>query len=221
MKGGKTLKRTIVVAFLVGILLPAAGWAQERNLEITGFFGGLNITQDLGSVENVYFTAAGAAENASFGKYYGFRVGYIFAPWIGLEGNFSQGKNSYTFDVVNDVDLDNVALGEQFDAKQTYYGGNLLLQYDTGSGLVPYGTVGFGFQKNEPTESITGVESTSGTDINFGGGIRYFLEGPDMPWLGFRFDFRYHMISDGLAFAGNEVSPRHTEFTLGVVLRPF
>jgi len=42
-----------------------------------------------------------------------------------------------------------------------------------------------------------------------------------LPWLGARFDFRYHFITSGLAFEGNEVSPRHTELTFGVVIRPF
>ncbi len=61
----------------------------------------------------------------------------------------------------------------------------------------------------------------NGNDINFGGGVRYFLEGPNLPWLGFRFDFRWHRVSNGLVFEGNEVSPRFTEMSLGVVLRPF
>ena len=65
------------------------------------------------------------------------------------------------------------------------------------------------------------LDSVSGFDFTLGGGVKYFFNELDLPWLGFRFDFRYHFITNGLAFAGNDVSPRHNEFTFGGVLRPF
>ena len=114
-----------------------------------------------------------------------------------------------------------VDLGEQFKAKQLNYGGSLVFQYPLENGFTPYGAAGFGRQSSDPTTPIAGVESVNGFDFMLGGGIKYFFNGLEMPWLGFRFDFRYHFLTSGLAFEGNEVSPRQNEFTFGGVLRPF
>jgi hypothetical protein len=189
-------------------------------MEIAGFLGGLSITQDLGTVDNIYFTTTGSAENISFGKYMGIRIAFFFTPFIGIEGNLSRGTNSYTF-TVDDDELGVVDLGAQFEAEQLNYGGALVFQYPTDSGLAPYGIAGLGRQSGEPTTPIAEVESATGYDFTFGGGVKYFLNGINMSWLGARFDFRYHFISGGLAFEGNEVSPRHTEYSFGVVIRPF
>ena len=213
--------RTVALFGLMSLGLPTWGTAQERRLEITGFMGGLSVTQDLGTSSNIYLEAVGEGENVNFGKYLGIRVAFMITRIIGIEGGYSQGTNSYTYSV-DDNELGNVELGEQFDVKQSNFSGNVLIQYPFDNGFIPYGTVGFGRHTQNPEKTIAGIEDVvNGNDINYGGGVRYFLEGPNLPWLGFRFDLRFHRVSNGLAFEGNEVSPRFTEMTLGVVLRPF
>jgi opacity protein-like surface antigen len=212
--------KTLMLVALFATSVPRSSLAQERRLEITGFIGGLSITQDLGSVDNIYFTTTGAAEDISFGSYIGVRGAVFLTPYIGIEANLSRGTNGYTF-TVDDKELGTIDLGEQFEAKQLNYGGSVVFQYSLENGFTPYGTAGLGRQTSDPTSPIAGVESVSGFDFTFGGGVKYFFKGLDMPWLGFRFDLRYHFITNGLAFEGSEVSPRHTELTFGGVLRPF
>lgn len=212
---------TIVCAGLVGLLVPVASSAQDRRLEVTGFVGGLSISHDLGSVSNIYLTATGEAESVAFPKYFGVRVAYLLTPFVGVEGSLSRGSNRYTFSV-DDRDLDTVSLGDQFDATELNYGGNVVIQYPLDNGLVPFGIAGVGQQRSSTANPIAGIEETvTGLDFNFGGGVRYFFDEQDLPWLGVRFDLRFHFISNGLAFDGNEASPRHTEFTFGGVIRPF
>jgi hypothetical protein len=211
-------------AVFVGVLslyLASPSTAQQRRLEVTGFIGGLSVTHDLGSNSDIYLEATGEGEKLSFGKYLGFRVAYMFSRIIGVEGGYSRGTNSYTYSV-DDNELGNVALGEQFDVKQTTYGGNVIVQYPFDNGVIPYGTAGFGRWNQYPENPIAGFEDgVTSNDINLGGGVRYFFEAQDLPWLGVRFDFRYHMVSEGLAFDGNEASPRFTEYSFGAVFRPF
>jgi opacity protein-like surface antigen len=216
----RTISRTLVLAIVFAGAAPLSSFAQERRLEISGFIGGLSITHDLGSVDNIYFTTTGAAENISFGKYLGIRGALYLSPFIGIEANLSRGTNSYSYSV-DDRDLGTVDLGGQFEAKQLNYGGAVVAQYPLENGFTPYGTVGLGRQTSDPTSPIAGVESVSGFDFTVGGGIKYFFNGLDMPWLGFRFDLRYHFLTNGLAFEGNEVSPRQSELSFGGVLRPF
>lgn len=212
--------KTVFLTGLMALLVSPVTSAQERRLEMTGYLGGLSISHDLGAVSNIYFTATGEADNVGFGKYFGFRVAYFFTPNIGVEGNLSRGTNSYVFSV-DDNDLGFVNLGDQFDAIQFNIGGSLIYQYPLDNGAVPYGAVGFGRQRNRPENEAEGFESVTGSEFHFGGGVKYFFEEQDLPWLGVRFDFRYHFVTDGLAFHGNDASPRHTEFTFGGVIRPF
>jgi hypothetical protein len=212
--------KKLVLAVLFTAAVPLSAFAQERRFEVTGFFGGLSITQDLGSVENIYYTTTGAAEDISFGSYIGLRGALFLTPFIGIEAHLSRGTNGYSF-TVDDDELGTVDLGEQFQAKQLNYGGSLIFQYPLENGFTPYGAAGIGRQSSDPTTPIAGVESVNGFDFMLGGGIKYFFNGLEMPWLGFRFDFRYHFLTSGLAFEGNEVSPRQNEFTFGGVLRPF
>ena len=213
--------RTVALFGLMSLGLPTWGTAQERRLEVTGFLGGLSVTQDLGSTSNIYLETVGEGQNVDFGKYLGLRVAFMISSIIGIEGSYAQGTNGYSYSV-DDNEVGNVDLGEQFDVKQSNFSGNVLIQYPFDNGFIPYGTVGFGRHTQSPEKPIAGFEeSVNGNDINFGGGVRYFLEGPNLPWLGFRFDFRWHRVSNGLVFEGNDASPRFTEMTLGVVLRPF
>jgi hypothetical protein len=217
-----SIVRIFGLTCVLSALLSSESFAQDRKLEITGFIGGLSISHDLGSATNVYFTATGAAENASFGKFFGARAGYFFSPFIGVEGYLTRGKNSFTYAAVDDREVGTADLGEQFDATQLSYGGSAILQYPLENGVVPYGTVGFGWQRSNPQNPISGIDdSISSTDFNLGGGVKYFFEGQNLPWLGVRFELRYHLISDGLAFFESEASPRNTEFTFGGVVRPF
>ncbi len=219
--GGRSGARNVILVGVLSLAFSAASTAQDRRLEVTGFFGGLSIDHDLGSVDNIFFTTTGQADDVEFFKYYGLRVDFNITPYIGIEGNLSRSKNTYSFTVVDDIELDTVPLGDQFDASQVNYGGNLIVQFPLEIGVVPYGTVGAGWQKTTPDQPISGIDTVSGIDFNFGGGVKYFLEGPGLPWLGVRFDIRYHMISEGLAFIGNEASPRGTEITIGAVVSPF
>jgi opacity protein-like surface antigen len=216
----RLISRTLVLATVFTAAVPLSSFAQERRLEISGFIGGLSLTHELGSVDNIYFTTTGAAENISFGRYLGIRGAFFLTPFVAIEANLSRGTNSYSYSV-DDRELGTVNLSEQFEAKQLNYGGAVVVQYPLESGFTPYGTAGLGRQTNDPTSPIAGVESVTAFDFTFGGGIKYFFDGLDMPWLGFRFDFRYHFITNGLAFEGNDVSPRHNELTFGGVLRPF
>lgn len=217
----RSVARNGILVGVLSLAFSAAGSAEDRRLELTGFFGGLSIDHDLGSVSNIFFTTTGQAEDVEFFKYYGLRVDFNITRYVGVEGNLSRSKNAYSFTVVDDIELDRVPLGDQFDATQVNYGANLIFQYPTASGVVPYGTAGAGWQKTTPDQAISGIDSVSGIDFNFGGGVKYFFEGPGLPWLGVRFDIRYHIISEGLAFIGNEASPRGTEITIGGVVRPF
>jgi hypothetical protein len=212
---------TVALVGLMSLCLSTWGTAQERRLEVTGFLGGLSVTQDLGSSSNVYLEAVGEGQNVSFGKYLGLRVAFMISSIIGIEGSYSQGTNSYTYSV-DDNEIGDVDLGEQFDVKQSNFSGNVLIQYPFDNGFIPYGTVGFGRHSQNPEKAIEGIEDVvNGNDINFGGGVRYFFEGQNLPWLGVRFDFRWHRVSNGVVFEGNEVSPQFTEMSLGVALRPF
>ncbi len=113
---------------LMSLCLSTWGAAQERRLEVTGFLGGLSVTQDLGTSSNIYLEATGEGQNVDFGKYLGIRVAFMITRIIGIEGGYSQGTNSYTYSV-DDNEVGNVDLGEQFDVKQSNFSGNVLIQY--------------------------------------------------------------------------------------------
>ncbi len=214
---------SLILVGLLSFLFSTTSYAQDKRLELTGFFGGLSIDHDLGTVSNLFFTTTGAAEDVDFFKYYGFRAAFNISSYVGIEGYLSRSETTYSFTVTEDIELDTtpLPLGDQFDAKQISYGGNLIVQFPFEVGVVPFGTVGAGWQKTTPEQPIAGIDSASGLDFNFGGGVKYFFTNQGLPWLGARFDLRWHYLSEGLAFYDNEASPRYTEISIGVVARPF
>ena len=214
-----TLLLTAVPAMAQYQVNPAApGQSVPKKIEVSGFVGGLSMSQDLGSVTDIFQTVTGEANNVSFGKFLGFRASYAFTERLAAEFNFSRGNNAYSFQV-NDNTAGRADLGEQFDASQSVWSGNIVFQFPLEIGLVAYGTGGFGRLKQTPTSPVAGIESISGNDFNFGGGVKYFFRNP--VWLGLRFDVRFHFVSDGLAFAGNSADPNGTELTVGAVFRFF
>ena len=194
------------------------GQKSPRRLEASGFVGGMSISHALGTASNIYMKVTGSAQNVSFGKLYGLRASWAFAENLAAEFNFSSGRISYTFDV-DDGELGNVSLGEQFNAKQTVMGGNVVFQYPLEIDLVPYATGGAGYLKTTPWNPVADTVHLSAIDINFGGGVKYFFTRPH--WLGLRFDLRYHTGTDGLSFAGDDSSPSGTAFTVGAIARFF
>ncbi len=194
--------------------VPGAGMAQTRaarKLEVSGFIGGMTLTQDLGTASNIYMSVTGSAESVDLGKLYGFGASWAFTPNIAAEFRFFRSTNTYSF-AVDDEEIGNVALPDQFEAEQISFTGGVAVQYPTESGLVPYGSFGVGQLRTKPMSAIEGLESVTGTDISFGGGVKYWI--PSVPWLGVGFDLRYHTATDGLTFPGGDDSPTGTKYTV-------
>jgi Outer membrane protein beta-barrel domain len=204
---------------LVFAALPGAAIAQTgRKLEVSGFVGGMSLNQDLGSASNIYMSVTGSAESVSFGKLFGFGASWAFTPNIAAEFRFFRATNAYSLSV-DDETIGNVSLPEQFEAEQISYTGGVVFQYPTESGLIPYGSFGVGQLRTTPTNAIEGLDSVTGTDLSFGGGVKYWI--PSVPWLGVGFDLRYHTATDGLTFAEGDDSPRGTAYTVVGMVRLF
>lgn len=219
MRGGwRALSgKCFLVAVGIGLVGPTAAplGAEDQRVELGAFIGSLSLTYDLGSVSNIFFVTTGEADDVSFGGLYGFRAAYNFSPHIAVEGTYSRADATFLF-AVDDEELGAVALGDQFDARLQNFSGAAVVQFPLESGLVPYGAIGFGLQLADPKEEIFGLDSTTGTGLNFGGGIKYFA--PSVPWLGARFDIRFQRVSEGLAFEGTS-EPRGFELTIGAAVR--
>jgi len=110
-----------------------------------------------------------------------------------------------------------VALVQQFETTAQNISGNAVAQFPLEMGFIPYGTLGFAWVYTDPTGEIEGVTSDWSSGFNFGGGVKYFP--PGAPWVGGRFDVRYQLLSEGLAFTDQVVEPRNTEVTFGVSFR--
>lgn len=206
---------------LLSVLLPASSFAQQhKRLELSAFTGGLYVSHELGTASNVFFATTGEAADVGLPKWYGFRVGLNITPNVGLEGSASRGNHSYRFSV-QDNELGDVSLGEQMEATERTFAGNLILQRPMRYGLTPFGTVGVGWSRTKPDSEIHGVDTVSTLDFNLGFGVKYFFEDQYLSWLGVRLDVRWHFVDEGLAFSGESVSPRSTEVVIGAVLRPF
>ena len=213
------MRRALLVLALSGV--PGAGLAQtgeSKNLELSGFFGGMSLTQELGSASNIYMSVTGAAENVEFGKLYGFGASWAFTRNVSAEFRLSQSTNTYSLEV-EDEEIGNVSLPDQFEAEQLFITGGVTVQFPTDLGLVPYGSLGVGQLRTKPTSAIEGLESVTGTDVSFGGGVKYWI--PGVPWLGVGFDLRYHTATDGLTFPEGDDSPRGTEYTIAGMVRFF
>lgn len=207
------------IGFVLAAALLEAGSAAAQDLkrfEISGFVGGLTINHDLGSVSNLFLTVTGKGENGGFGKLFGVRVGYHLFEDILVEGNVSRSSNDFT-STVQDQKLGQFDAGRQFSATDLTVSGNILVDFDLENGFVPFATAGIGWNRSKPENPIAGLDSVGSLAVNVGGGVKYFLK----PWIGARFDARYHFISDGLAYSGAASSPRHGEFSVGAVVRPF
>jgi hypothetical protein len=199
--------------------LPAVGLAQDvKRLELSGFVGGMSLTQDLGTASNIYSSVTGAAENVDFGELFGFRASWAFTRNFAAEFSASRSKNAYRLDV-DDIEVGDVDLQDQFEADQLLLGGGVIFQYPLRAGLVPYGSVGVGLLDTTPASPIQGIESVSATDVSFGGGVKYWV--PSVPWLGVGFDLRYHTASEGLTFPGGEESPTGFEYSIVGIVRLF
>jgi opacity protein-like surface antigen len=192
--------------------------AQTKKLEISGFVGGMSLTQDLGSASNIYMTVTGDSESVPFGKLFGIGASWAFHENVAAEFHLSRSTNAYSYRV-EDIEVGNVSLPDQFEAEQLLYTGGVVVQYPLANGLVPYGTVGVGQLRTKPSSSIEGIESVNGTDLSFGGGVKYWI--PSVRWLGLGFDLRYHTASDGLTFPGGDESPRGAEYGIVGIVRPF
>jgi hypothetical protein len=199
--------------------MPAIGLAQDsKRLELSGFVGGMSLSQSLGTSSNIYMTVTGAAENVDFGKLFGFRASWAFSRNVAAEFNASRSKNFYGLDV-DDLEVGNVGLQDQFEADQLLLSGGVIVQFPTRLGLVPYGSFGVGRLETKPASPIDGIESVDAIDVSFGGGVKYWV--PSLPWLGVGFDLRYHTATEGLTFPGGDSSPTSVEFTAGGMVRLF
>jgi len=188
---------------------------RDKRLEVTGFIGGLSISHDLGTASNLFFTVSGEAESVGFGKYYGFRGSYRLTPRVHAEGSLFFSSNDFV-STVQDREL-GVNVGEQFSADQLAFSGNAILDFPLKSGLIPFATVGLGWARMEPQNRIVDLENVGAFDFNLGGGVKYFFNRS----VGARFDLRFHLLSDGIAYPGSSASPRQTEFTAGAIVRVY
>jgi len=201
--------------------VPAVGLAQTggtKKLELSGFVGGMSLTQELGTASNIYMSVTGAAESVDFGKLYGFGASWAFTRNVAAEFTFSRSTNLYGLDV-DDEAIGNVALPDQFEAEQVFLTGGVIVQFPLEVGLVPYGSFGIGQLKTSPTSDIEGIESVTGTDVSFGGGVKYWI--PSVPWLGVGFDLRYHTATEGLTFPEGDGSTNGTAYTVVGMVRLF
>ncbi len=212
------MKRALLL--LAFSAVPGAGLAQtgEKKLELSGFIGGMSLSQDLGTATNIYMSVTGSAESVDFGKLYGFGASWAFTPNFAAEFRFSRSTNLYGLEV-DDEEIGNLALPDQFEAEQIFITGGVTVQFPLEVGLVPYGSFGVGQLKTTPTSTIEGIESVTGTDVSFGGGVKYWI--PSVPWLGVGFDLRYHTATDGLTFPGGDDSPGGTAYTVVGMVRLF
>lgn len=189
---------------------------RDKRFEVTGLIGGLSISHDLGTASNLFFTVSGQAESVGFGKYYGFRGSYRFTPRLHAEGSLVFSSNDFV-STVQDGELGQVNVGEQFSVDQLAFSGNAILDFPLKSGLIPFATVGLGWARMEPQNRIVDIESVGAFDFNLGGGVKYFFN----RWVGARFDLRFHLLSDGIAYPGSSTSPKQTEFTVGAIVRVY
>jgi opacity protein-like surface antigen len=207
--------KCLLIACGIGLIGSAPARAQQyKRFESGVFVGGMSVSHDLGTVDNILFTTTGAADNVSFGDLLGFRFSYDFSPNLAAEANYSRAKETFSFRI-NDDDIGAVDLADQFDATVQNISGNLVGQFPLENGLIPYGTIGFAWVRTDLSSEIGGVTDDSSTGLNLGGGVKYFFTS----WVGARFDLRYQIISQGLAFADNAAEPRNTEFTIGAAFR--
>jgi hypothetical protein len=212
--------RAAVLVFAL-TLLPGAALAQSappKKLELSGFLGGMSLSQDLGEASNIYMSVTGEAEGVDFGKLWGFAASWAFHRNIAAEFRFSRSTNAYSFSV-DDEAIGNVGLPDQFEAVRMTLAGGVAFQFPLEIGLVPYGIVGVGQLSTKPVNAIEGLESVSGAEFSFGGGAKYWL--PSVPWLGVGFDLRYHTATDGITFAGGDDSPRGASYTVAGMVRLF
>jgi hypothetical protein len=211
------VKRALLLVALVAV--PGAGLAQtgeSKKLELSGFVGGMSLTQDLGSASNIYMSVTGAAESVDFGKLYGFGASWAFHRNVAAEFRVSRSTNAYSLEV-DDEEIGNVSLPDQFEAEQLILTGGVTVQYPLEVGLVPYGSFGVGQLRMKPTREIEGLESVTGTDVSFGGGVKYWI--PAGSWLGVGFDLRYHSGTEGITFEGGDDSPSGTAYTIAGMVR--
>ena len=206
--------RFFFLACGIVMLAPNPAQAQDKRFEASGFVGSMSVSHDLGTVSNLFFTTTGAADNVPFGDLWGGRFSYDFSPNLGAEVSYSRTKETFAF-TVNDNDVGIVNLGDQFTTTVQNVSGNFVAQFPLEIGLVPYGTLGFAFMRTDLDTEVSGVTNDSSTGLNFGGGVKYFFTS----WVGARFDLRYQIVSEGLAFAGNIAEPRNTEITIGAAFR--
>ena len=211
--------KLVLLAVGIGVVGPSRAEAQQyRRFEAGAFLGSISINHDLGTVSNLFFTTTGQSDDVSFGgDFFGARFSYDFSPNLAAEATYFRARQTFSFEVVDDVEADDVALGDQFDATVQNISGNVVAQYPLEIGLIPYGTIGFAWVRTGLEKEIDGITSDSSNGLNIGGGVKYFFA--SAPWVGARFDLRYQFLSDGLAFAENSVEPRNTELTIGVAFR--
>ncbi len=213
------MRKTLSVLLLSAV--PSAGLAQteeSKKLELSGFFGGMPLTQDLGTASNIYMSVTGAAESVEFGKLYGFAASWGFTRNVAAEFRVSRSTSAYGLEV-DDEEIGNVSLPGQFGAEELFVIGGVVVQFPLEWGLVPYGSFGVGQLRTKPMRSIEGLEQVKGTDVSFGGGVKYWI--PALSWLGVGFDLRYHTATDGLTFPGGDDSPRGTEYAFVGMVRLF
>lgn len=205
---------SLFLACGIVMLKPSPARAQDKRFEASAFVGRMSVNHDLGTVSNLLFTTTGAADNVPFGDLWGGRFSYDFSPNLGAEVSYSRTKETFAF-TVNDDEVGIVNLGDQFTTTVQNISGNFVAQFPLEIGLIPYGTLGFAWIRSDLDTEVSGVASDSSTGLNFGGGVKYFFTS----WVGARFDVRYQIVSEGLAFADNVAGPRNTELTIGAAFR--
>ena len=210
------IQSVLLFSLACGIIMltPSPARSQEKRFEASGFVGKMSVSHDLGTVSNIFFTTTGAAADVPFGDLWGGRFSYHFTPNLGAEVSYSRAKETFAF-TVNDGEAEIVNLGDQFTATVQNISGNFVAQFPMEIGLVPYGTLGFAWIRTDLDVEISGVTKDSSTGLNVGGGVKYFFTS----WVGARFDIRYQILSEGLAFADNIAEPRNTELTIGAAFR--
>jgi len=210
--------KCLLLASAISWVAPTSAEAQRlRRFEAGFFLGGMSVDHDLGTVSNLFFTTSGQANDVSLGTgLLGARFSFDFSPNLAAEASYYRTEQTFSF-TVEDRETGSVDIGDQFDATLQNVSGNLVAQFPLEIGLVPYGTIGFAWVQTDPKNPIGGLDQESSNGLNLGGGIKYFF--PGATWVGARFDLRYQLLSQSLAFAGASAEPRNTEVTIGAAFR--
>lgn len=187
-KGGDYMKKLCIFLTIVLIVMamakPAPAQTRSGSVEINGYIGyfkgiedanfkGLPATTDVPYFGDIYVEEAGFELDT--GVLTGFRLGYNFTPYIGVEAAW--GWSSANADVF--AKTDEIKYEAETDASQFLFNGNLILHLLPDSYIVPFVTAGLGLVRlgGDELKELYELEDASRTRFapNWGGGVKVFL----------------------------------------------